>query len=60
MFSVGDFVKVKNTDIYGVVVALINVFNVAQQTDDMLAISITGSTETKLFKLSSVEKILPE
>ena len=60
MFEVGDFVKIKGTNIYGVVVALINVFSVAQQTDDMLVISITGSTETKLFAKSSVEKILPE
>lgn len=60
MFSVGDFVKVKNTNIYGVVVALINVFDVAQRTDDMLVVSITDSTETKLFERNSVEKILPE
>lgn len=60
MFSVGDFVKIKGTNIYGVVVALINVFDVAQSTDDMVVVSITNSSETKLFKKSSVEKILPE
>ena len=60
MFEVGDFVKSKGTNIYGVVVALINVFAMAQRTDDMLVVSITDSTETKLFERNSVEKILPE
>lgn len=60
MFSVGDFVKIKNTNIYGVVVGFAGVFNVCQEMEDMLVVSITNSTDTKLFMESSVERILPE
>lgn len=57
MFSIGDFVKVKSTNIYGVVIGYTNVFNVCQQTEEMLIVSITNSKKTELFKKDSVEKV---
>lgn len=57
MFSIGDFVKVKSTNIYGVVIGYTNVFNVCQQTEEMLIVSITNSDKTELFRNDSVEKV---
>lgn len=60
MINVGDLVRVKSTNIYGVVVEYVNVFDVCQETEKMLIVSINNSKETKMFKSSSVEKILSE
>ncbi len=57
MLSVGDLVRVKSTNIYGVVVCYTNVFDVCQETDDMLIVSINNSEESKMFKRGSIEKI---
>lgn len=57
MLFVGDLVRVKSTNIYGVVVGYTNVFDVCQETDDMLIVSINNSEESKVFKKHSVEKI---
>ncbi|UPI30811.1 hypothetical protein DEDGFLLK_00063 [Lactiplantibacillus phage Gut-P1] len=57
MLSVGDLVRVKSTNIYGVVVGYTNVFDVCQETDDMLIVSINNSEESKMFKRDSIEKI---
>lgn len=60
MFEVGDFVKIHNSDLFGVVVGFAGVFNMAQHLDDMVIVSITNSTDTKLFKKDSLEKVLVE
>lgn len=57
MLSVGDLVKVKSTNIYGVVVGYTDVFDVCQETDCMLIVSINNSEESKMFKRDSIEKI---
>jgi len=57
MFSIGDFVKIESVNIYGVVVGFTNVFDICQETDDMLIVSINDSKESRLFKQDSVEKI---
>lgn len=57
MINIGDLVRVKSTNIYGVVVSYTNVFDVCQETDDMLIVSINNSEELKVFKKHSVEKI---
>jgi len=57
MFSIGDSVKIKYVNIYGVVVGFTNAFDVCQETDDMLIISVNNSEESKMFKQDSVEKV---
>lgn len=57
MINIGDLVRVKSTNIYGVVVGYTNVFDVCQEIDDMLIVSINNSEESKVFKNNSIEKI---
>jgi len=57
MINVGDLVRVKSTNIYGIVVGYTNVFDVCQATDEMVIVSINDSEEVKMFKQGSVEKV---
>lgn len=57
MINIGDLVRVKSTNICGVVVGYTNVFDVCQVTDEMVIVSINGSKEAKMFKQDSVEKV---
>lgn len=57
MINIGDLVRVKSTNIYGVVVGYTNVFDVCQVIDEMVIVLINGSKEAKMFKQDSVEKV---
>jgi len=57
MFEVGDFVKIKNSSIYGIVVDYINVFDICQETEKMFVVSINNSKEIKVFKQDSIQKV---
>lgn len=57
MINIGDLVRIKSTNIYGVVVGYTNVFDVCQATDEMVIVSINDSEDEKMFKQDSVEKV---
>lgn len=57
MINIGDLVKVKTTNIYGIVVGSADLFDVCQETENMLVVSINNSEETKMFKQDSIEKV---
>ena len=57
MINVGDLVKVNTTNIYGIVVGSADLFDVCQETGNMLIVSINNSEETKMFKQDSIEKV---
>lgn len=57
MINVGDLVKVKTANIYGIVVGSADLFDVCQETENMLIVSINNSEETKMFKQDSIEKV---
>lgn len=60
MFSIGDFVQIKNTSLFGVVVGFTSVFDVCQHLQQMVIVSLTNSTKTELFEEDSLIKILSE
>jgi len=57
MINIGDLVRVKPTNIYGVVADYVNMFDVCQEIDSMLVVSINNSGESKVFKKHSIEKV---
>lgn len=57
MLSIGDLVRIKFTDIHGTVVGYIDMFDVCQEINNMLIVSINDSEEIRMFKQDSVEKV---
>lgn len=57
MIDIDDLVRIKSTNIYGIVVGYVNVFDVCQEIDSMLVVSINNSGELKIFKKHSIEKV---
>jgi len=57
MIDIGDLVRIKSIDIYGVVVDYVNMFDVCQEIDSMIVVSINNSGELKVFKKHSIEKV---
>lgn len=57
MIDIGDLVRIKYANIYGIVVDYINVFDICQETEKMFVVSINNSKETKVFKQDSIQKV---